>query len=378
MKKALAILLTLAMLFTVVSANVFAAENLPTIEIVSQEVEEDAGTATIAVKLTNFTTVAGMDLIVVSDSENVKFTAVKTSDLIQEGDYKVADDGSNVHIVDLTGDVVDATIELVVVVTGPAKITATAQLAKDGKTLLDAETEFDIVDGEITIAETETIIPGEVKDEDIAGAEGGEVTITANEGYFIPYGSVYTKNANGSYNYFQKEDNGTFVVKEAVQYNMFEIPKSGFRTFGISDAALKSGTEAIMFGNYSNALNTASEHGTLLFAGQWTEYLEYYKAKGFTAEELIGLIYERYNSVAAAATEDFDAVTMWANNRTISIDVYKKVQTNWMWKDTQNGVLEYALRVSQMGNEEYTAVAYRVVEDAVTFSDKIKSVDYKG
>ncbi len=376
MKKALAILLTLAMLFTVVSANVFAAENLPTIEIVSQEVEEDAGTATIAVKLTNFTTVAGMDLIVVSDSENVKFTAVKTSDLIQEGDYKVADDGSNVHIVDLTGDVVDATIELVVVVTGPAKITATAQLAKDGKTLLDAETEFDIVDGEITIAETETIIPGEVKDEDIAGAEGGEVTITANEGYFIPYGSVYTKNANGSYNYFQKEDNGTFVVKEAVQYNMFEIPKSGFRTFGISDAALKSGTEAIMFGNYSNALNTASEHGTLLFAGQWTEYLEYYKGKGFTEAELVKAIYDRYNSVNDGT---YDAVTMWANNKTISIDVYKKVQTNWMWKDKTNGILEYALRVSQMNNgDEYTAVAYRVENDAVKFSDKIKSQVYNG
>lgn len=374
MKKALAILLTLAMLFTVVSANVFAAENLPTIEIVSQEVEEDAGTATIAVKLTNFTTVAGMDLIIVSDSENVKFTAVKTSDLIQEGDYKVADDGSNVHIVDLTGDVVDATIELVVAVTGPAKITATAKLAKDGTTLLNAETEFDIVNGEITIAETETVIPGEVKDEDIAGAEGGEVTITANEGYFIPYGSVFTKNANGSYNYFPKENNGTFVVKEAVEYNMFEIPKSGFRTFGISDAALKSGTEAIMFGNYSNALNTASEHGTLLFDGQWAQFVEYYAGKGIKESELIQKIYDRYELVNGNG--DYKCVTMKCNNETVSIDVYKMVQTNWMWR--QGDVLEYALRVSYMTpNHEYAAVAYRIIGEAVQFSDKIKSQVYK-
>ncbi len=373
MKKALAILLTFAMLFTVVSANVFAAENLPTIEIVSQEVEEDAGTATIAVKLTNFTTVAGMDLVIVTDGDNVKFTAVKTSDLIQDGDFKV--EPNKVRIVDLTDGVSDATIEIVAEVKGAADITATAKLAADGKTLLKAKTEFDIVDGKITIAETETEIPGEVTEDQITGAENGKVTISANEGYFIPYGSVYTKNANGSYNYFQKEDNGTFIVEEAVKYNMFEIPKSGFRTFGISDAALKSGTPAIMFGNYSKALKTASEHGTLLFAGQWTEYLEYYKGKGFTEAELVKAIYDKYNSVNDGT---YDAVKMWANNKTISINVYKKVQTNWMWKDATNGILEYALRVSQMNNEEYTAVAYRVVGDAVTFSDKIKTVDYNG
>lgn len=363
MKKALALLLSFAMLFTVLTVNVFAAEGLPTISISGiQDVEK--GDVTVNVNIDNFNnSVAGMDLVVKAADTGIVFNSISNASGIDlaTDDYKLT--ASELHVVDLTTNVDDAVISIAATVTADTTITVEADLAKDGISLY-AESEVDISETNLVTIK-EVILSGTVKDEDLTD---GAVTIDGNiaDNYFIPYGCVYIKNQDGTYTYIDKENDATFSVEKAgVQWAKIEAPANGFGTFGISEA-INTATPAIQFGTYSEKV--AAEHGTLIIAGDWSALVEAQKS---TMNE--AAIVERLNTLYKdnIGTNDFVEVTFGVEK---SVRVYKVAQYNYMWNN--GSVLEYAVRVNSLvSGDDYAAVGY--YDDGAThFSEKIISKNY--
>lgn len=358
MKKALALLLSFAMLFTVLTVNVFAATT-PTIAITDVTVAADED-ATITLKLSDFSEVKGMDLTVTATA-GIKFTAVD-SELVAEGNYTLAD--QKLHIVDLT-DVTTATIVITAEVTADGTVSVTADLAKSGTALFEA--------GEVSIDSEGTVT---IKSVETSGTATGTVETPTtlkneDEGYFIPYGAVYVKNGDGSYTYVKKNSDGGFTITEDVKWNKFEIPAGGFGTFAYSTSLNAVTTSAVQFATYSNKLGTASEHGTMLIAGDWAEFKEKYPTR--TEAELIAQLSKVYDN--NIGTNDYVNVTF--NSKAHAIEVRKVKQTNYMWQDKNNGILEYALRVNGLeANDDYVAVGYYISNSAETLSATIKEYTY--
>ena len=101
MKKTLALLICLAMLFTALSVNVFAAETNAKVTVVADATQNNK--ANFAVKLTGFNSLKGVDLKITGTGltfeENVTATGLDTN-LQKDVNYKVS--GNQIHIVELT------------------------------------------------------------------------------------------------------------------------------------------------------------------------------------------------------------------------------------------------------------------------------------
>ncbi len=362
MKKVLAIILSIAMLFGVLAINTFA-ETTPTITIDCGEAVKVGETTTINVNLTNFSGVKGIDLTVTA-GEGIVFTDVTSAEIAldRETNINCKLEDQTFHIVDLT-NVDTATIAITATVNADAKVTAVAQLAKDSKVLY-ASNEFSIVDGNVVVKTVE--MKGTV-----SGSEEAPVEFkNEDEGYFIPYGSVYVKNEDGSFTYVKKNEYGIFNITESgVNWDKFEIPADGFGTFALSDTLNAMTTPAVQFATYSNKYATATKHGTMIIAGDWTEFKAKYSTK--TEAELIAKISEVYD----ANIGDNDYVNLTFNSKVNAIRIKKINQKNFMWKN--DSVLEYALRVNGLNaNDDYAAVGYYVADDKINFSDTVMSYTY--
>lgn len=357
MKKLTASIVAGALMISAMGINAFAAEATPKITVFGTESSpvKAGAEVNIDVRLSNFDTVKGMDIILKGD-DKVTLTDINTDGYKKGENYTVK--GNEIHIVDLNRE---KTVNLKVKAkaTGEGKITVeTAKLAKSG-TALFGENEVRKFAGTIKVA-TEATKTAE------------KTTLKARGGYFIPYGSVYEYNSEtGAYDWYTKAEDGTFKdVPAGTPYQEFENPsENGLTTFGSSTGVDEGNPQ---FGTY--ALNVAGKTcGTMSIIGDWNGFVDYYRNNyGRTVAELVESVSAYYEAnITTGYTHVILKWTDGTNENTLKI--YKKNQLNWMWKDGTN--LQYALRVNGLKeNETCTAVGYAVgAEGSVTFSKTVKT-----
>ena len=379
MKKTLALLLCLAMLFTALSVNVFAVEN-PSVTIVTNSVSADGDTS-FAIKLTGFESLKGLDMTVTAtgDIKMLSASALNFKDFdsdeiikIAEGtDYVISKDGHTLDIVGLQKDVKGDIITVAAKVTGTATIAVTAcDLAKSGSELYTAVTAATIAPVSIApyVKPVSVTVPAIPVGQQTVKIEQS----AAGEGYFIPYGSVYTVK-DGVYNYKSKDEYGKFDVTADTIVQAFKLPEDGFATFGVSDSAVEE-EDAKQFGNITTSYTKDKKYGTLVFIGQWEAFKDYnLSQKGYSEKVLVEKLYAAYN----AANPDGKYTFVSFKSGDAVIRVYDVAQKNWMWKNETDGILEYAVRVyGLVDGSEYAAVAYNIDGETVNFANGVKSVSY--
>lgn len=356
MKKTLALLLCLAMLFTALSVNVFAAAT-PSVTVVTHEATA-SGETEFAINLAGFDSLKGFDLVVTAD-EGVEFKSAAAKGVTLEAgkNYVISEDKHELHIVELSkdvaGDIITVTADVVAADAHTIKVTA-CDLAKSG-TELYATTEYTITNGEVA----PYVAPKTEEKNEYVAPEAG---------YFIPYGSVYTGTPDAPA-YVEKNEDGTFAITGATNVTTFKIPEGGFGTFGISDSTVAA-KPAKQFGNVATNYNAAKNYGSLVIVGEWEAFKSYYLSnKAYSDATLIEKIYAAYN----IAIEDNDYVVFEAGDARIK--VYNVAQKNYMWKSAT--ALEYAVRVFGLEDgAEYAVVAYNADDAGVEFAKEIKAVKY--
>ena len=246
------------------------------------------------------------------------------------------------------------------------KINLTGKYADSGKTFLDVDAP----------AAGTFEIKREVAEEDKPKAENvaadAPIAITPSAGTFIPQGAVYVKDGN-TYTFAKKESDGTFTAptEGAYTYQSYTIPTNGITTFGASDDTTYP--NRLRFGNYTKINSNSIENGTLVFVGEWLTLKNYYIKKGYTVEQFVNAIYK---DVTAKLAANKNATHVFCDIGGKKTEVYRFVQKNYMWKSTDNSVLEYTIRLQGIQPDTtYAAVAYSIANDkTVTISQDVKSV----
>lgn len=378
MKKISALILCFAMLFTVLSVNVFAAESTGNVSVVTNTTKN--GSADFAVKLSGFQSLKGIDITVTGTG--LKFGGTVTgsglkNEFTKNKNYTV--NGNVIKVVDLTASVtgeiiIKGTANLNEGVTAP-KINVTAcKLAKSDKELYNENSEYTFDDEKLLaseIIETTVTVP----------SDNSTITQTdAGEGYFIPYGSVSYKDDQGKLQYVNKTTAGNFDnVPVSAKVLKFPKPDNGITTFGISNSDVEE-KPARQFGTYVNNYDSVNKkYGSLVLVGDWDAFVTAYQTKHENAyvSEILARLYDVYD--ANIPGNDFVTATVNDKGVKTSVRMYKVAQTNYMWKDDANNILEYAVRVYGLNNNEtYTAVAYNSNTDGKSpvFSAAIKSDKY--
>ncbi len=381
MKKILAIILSIAMLFGVLAINT-SAEELPTVTLVTNEGSPvKAGDTTyFTVKFENYDSIKAFDVTITVPKAitigEITATGLEANGAHKDTNYTIKD--NVVRFVDLTttnnqpkitfaATVADGTTESPV-------ITVSGEYATSGTSKADfvdgAEGTFeikkDVVSETVEIPENETSVTIEQPK-----AEAGQEKPTK----FIPYGSVYKK-VDGKYVFAAKDkETGSFAVtEEGYEVKSFDIPENGITTYGISENTADS--SVIRFGNYTNTYNSNAEYGTLVFEGNWVALKNYYIQKGYTVAQLVKAICEKYDdTLAKVQGAEYIYYKVPTDEGTATVNVYRFKQKNHMWMSSDGTVLEYALRVSGLTESEtYTGVAYSKLDSKITVSEKVQSV----
>lgn len=373
MKKTLAIILTLVMIFGVVAFNTSAEEatTTPTVSIITNKgsAVEVADTTYVTVKFENFDSIKGVDVDITAD-ETITLGDVEAYGFKGNEDkgvnYKTT--ANTIRFVDLTlGDNARITFEATVYGETPEtdpEINVKGTYALNGKELFDetlpAKGSFEI---KRVIAPT-----------DVQGAtQENPKTITPANKKFIPQGSVYKKISENEYVFADKNTNGEFIItEEGYQYDSFDIPDNKITTFGASNDLIDS--KALRFGSYSEHYKSGVEHGTMIFEGAWLALKNYYIQKGYTVQKIIPAVYK---NVLATLDKPENAgktfVTYNVNGQTVNVYIFE--QRNYMWKNDTDGILEYTLRLNgTTSGLTYTAAAFAIEGETVTFTENVKSV----
>ena len=379
MKKTLALLLCLAMLFTALTVNVFADEK-QTVTIETSSVSEK-GETSFAIKLAGYTSLKGYDLVIKAGTGLNLLSAsalnAKT-DLNKDVNYKI--ENNELHIVELTkvdgDDIITVNAKFAENQTAAVKVEVIkCDLAKSGSELYKAVTADKIAPVSIApyvkpveeIIKEKTVISQPVKDEE------------SDVKYFIPYGAVYTGDDNNP-TYVPKNENGDFAVDVVgTVVKTFKVPEGGFGTFGVSDAKV-SDFAAKQFGNVETNYDETKSYGTLVMAGEWADFKDWYLSKkGYSDAVLVQKIYNAFETanpvVDVDGKREYEFITFKAGDAIIK--VYNVAQKNYMWKSGKT--FEYAVRLyGLVGGTEYATVAYNTNGTTAKFAQEIKSIDYQG
>ena len=364
MKKVLAIILSIAMLFGVLAMNTFAATTTPKVTVDSTNVLAGEN-QTFTITLSDFSEVAGMDIDIVADANaNLKSVAADNDlKLVENTNYTVSTDKKTIKIVELMPKKETITLTVTADFSAAAKITVTGELAEDGKTLFAP-----------VVNETGSITIKATASDKVEIAEGEESkTLTASsDKYFIPYGSVYSGD-DANANHIEKNTDGSFTLTAGTSYTytQFLKPASGIMTFGVSDTTVKD-SKAVQFGTYCDA--TTTDRGTLVIAGDVTQLIQQFNGKlsnAALAKKLLE-IYNTYN-----AEGDYTNVKMKFNSGANEVRVYKVAQTKYYWANNEDTsaatVIEYAVRAYNVtDDEDYAAIGYFTKDGTTTFADTIK------
>lgn len=343
MKKLLAVLLAVVMLFSVCAFSTSAeGESTPKVKIVTNEgssIVVDKETY-FTVRFDNFTTIKGMDVdVTVTNASGLKLEKSTgfTFNLVENGNYK--SDDTSLKLVDLTGQKDGKLVFKVTPNAVGTEITVKGEYAKSGTELVDVEgatAKLDVVDN--------------LKPEETTTNDAATGLAQPDDGTFIPYGSVV--DADGE---FAKKDpiTGAFALDASKKYTYSTFTKpsadAGLITYGVSNE--KNAPSNIRFGTYSVQADTY-EHGTLIFEGNWEALRDYYITKGYTVQEFVKAIY--VNARGKINGYDYVSYNISASEK---INVYIVPQTKVMWKSDDGKTLEYAVRVNN-ADGTYTGIAY--------------------
>ncbi len=380
MKKLLAIILSITMLFSVLAINAFA-DDVPKVTLITNEgspVAEGVHTY-LTVRFDNFSSIKGMDIVITADGATLGEVDVTNLPELTDGDNFTevnTDTTHEIRIVDLTAF---SSGKLTFEVTAPkesALITVEGKYADSGTTLFSITTEA----GNLEVKKEVVSVPVVVPDNTEANEEGlyelpvsNFVADTAKQ--FVPYGSVY-KEVGDEIIFAKKDTDGNFIADSTYSVNSFDIPENGITTFGVSENTTDS--NAIRFGNYSQYETEPEFHGTMVFEGDWLALKNYYIKNGYSVQEFIQKIYENFDETLEKNTNKTFVYynVPDENGVTTRVNVYKFKQKNHMWQGTNGDkdVLEYALRLTGVKDgETYTAVAYSELSDVPTISANVKS-----
>lgn len=405
MKRILAVILTIVMLLGVVMMNTNAATHttntaLPTATLVTNdgspldiggEVTQDGSEFIFTLRFDNFITIQGIDVEIMvktvsatadTDSNTTQdvITSVETFNLpsacygVTEFDENYVFLGGHkegIRFVDIN---ITSKSRVVLGVNSPsstASVTVKGTYADTGETLFKIETKA---------KDYEIFEPVKEIEIDTSGSP------TAKDGYFIPYGGVYTEMENEA-TFADKKADGTFAdVQSGYKYIQFKLPKeirddkqeivNQLTAFG---AATEIEGDAWKFGSYSTydditaeKTETEVQHGTMVFEGDWLALKKYYIHQGNTVQQFVKAIYEDMTKAELNKQLNINEVDNPDNNgyhvtyKFTDIDtgdekkvnVYKYPRKHYIWRDN-NGQLEYAIRLHGVRKEyTYTSVAY--------------------
>lgn len=286
MKKLTASIIAGALMISMMGINAFAdgAGTQPSIKVYGKAVPTSDATE-FTVKLTDFAAVKGMKLEIASGA-GLKLTGV-SGDIVEAGNYKVTD--NKITIVDVT-NVTTANITVAAKVStdivDSAEITVKADLAQNGKSLY-AEGTYDLVNGKVAVKTAKAA-------QKVVNAEN----LKEDSGYFIPFGSLGYTDSEGVFRAIPKSStDGSFSKSDfpadlgSLSYNKYKLPANGIMTFGQGESKKVNGYQ---FGTYALE-NAGTKFGTMCIAGQWTEFVEYFKNnKNMTEGEMLSAIDDIY------------------------------------------------------------------------------------
>ena len=412
MKRILAVILTIVMLLGVVVINTSAdtTDLPPTVTLVTTEgspldvegkVAQDGSTFIFTVRFDYFILIRGIDITI--DAGDGEITNVETFNLpsaclgIEEFDenYIYSRGKSAIRFVDLN---ITSKSRIVLTVKSPSEnqtVTVTGKYADTGETLVPITTnpqDYEIM---------EYIAP-----QDVTGNELTQADVL--DGYFIPYGGVYTEIEDEA-TFTAKEADGSFKnIKSGSKCLAFRLPKENIRdknndvisqlvSFG---AASQIEGDAWKFGSYTTyddftkADGAKNKHGTMVFEGDWLSLKYYYVHQGNTVQQFVKAIYEQMTKLEMNDNLDINevdnpetqyhvsyTVPKWDEpSETTTIHVYKFPRHKYIWRDDTDGegAMEYAIRLHNMAKGTYTSVAYCLEDgklpEEVQISHHVKSI----
>ncbi len=156
MKKTLAVILSIVMLFGVLSVNIFADTAQPTVSVVTNQGSplKEGDTTHFTVRLDNFSSIKGIDITISSQDNSLVFTDVTCPSItLKKGEnYKFSNDNKVLRILDLTNfETLKFTVDTTVLAESKV-ITVRGDYAKDGKNLFN-------IAAQTGVLETVTKIP---------------------------------------------------------------------------------------------------------------------------------------------------------------------------------------------------------------------------
>lgn len=367
-KKISAIILAGALLASAVGMNAFAdsTSTKPTITVFGNESSpaKPGETVELNVRLSDFSTIKGMDLILTLDGTAVAVNDVSgkigTTDLVKDTNYTT--NGGTIHIVELNAGnkVVNFKVNATVntsAAAGKYEVTLTkSELATSGTDMIKDENSINSNLGKVVVGTTSS-----------TATETGNKT--ADAGYFIPFGSVYKNDE-----YVSKNSDGSFDIEADTTYQQFKLPDSAknLTTFGGSKP-LKA-DNAVQFGTYAQKISGKS-FGTLIIKGDWKTFLNYYVTeKGYSANGLLSKIYTGYTNAMKNAAQNITNVSFTTANGT-KINVFNVPQTKYMWENEGKTIREFAARMTGISSETiYSGVGYSYTDSASpVFSTEINT-----
>lgn len=372
MKKILAIILSIVMLFGVLTINTFAADTTPKVTLITNEgspVQPNDPTY-LTLKFDNFSSIKGMDITITAEGATLGApTSVGTNfpTLEENTNYTVTNTETKheIRIVDLAPFTSGRIIFPVTAPEASAQITVEGKYADSGKTLFNITTEpgtFEVY------AEPEKVT--------VEFDQSGSATVTqetAGANKFIPQGAVY-KIVDGKYTYAQKDEEGNFDITSDYTVNSFDLPSKeiGVTTFGASDFG--QDTTTVRFGSYSLKNDGNTTHGTMVFEGDWLELKNLYIKNGYSVHEIVKMFYEDFDRTLENKETKFVTYTLYGK----TINVYKFEQSRYIWKSEADKILEYGLQLTNVKeNTNYTAVAFSYETNNkanATVSAEVKSI----
>ena len=414
MKKILAIILTVAMLLGVVvfnsSADTIQQDTaLPSATLVTNEgspldlngdVTQNGSKFIFTLRFDYFIPIRGIDVTIdageatITNVESFNLPTAVLGDTEFDENYVYKRDNHAIRFVDIN---ITGKSRIVCSVDSPnatAIVKVEGKYADTGETLFKIQTKsqnYEMLEENKEINSTSDVLnqPNE------------------NEGYFIPYGAVYTGSGN-NITFAEKSTNGSFADVNNYNYLKFKLPKevkdmennviNKLTPFGAAkqldpkpvtdNPALTNSAGSWRFGSYStydDLTDTETEtgvtnmhHGTMMFVGDWLSLKEYYIKQGNSVQQFVKAIYEEMTNLENNKQLDINEVDKFTThhvsyrvpNRKYSeatketeeqyvwIDVYKYPRKHYIWRDFE-GKLEYAIRLHNMQPDRtYTAVAY--------------------
>lgn len=373
-----------------------AAATTPTITLRGNEatpaVAADGETVTLSLKASGFNVVAGADLeLTLGTGISLRVANVKISnEEIDNNKYKV--NGNTLRIIDvfnMTGAKQFTSLDLDITVNvGASDNIGRYDFSCTKAQLVYTDNKSKAIDVAVDSAK---LVVGKKTETVTFNTENKNFDTTTS---FLPYGILKSgdeyvvKNADGSFNV-----NGEQIITR------FITPIDGaVTTFGASKIEEKT---AIQFGSYVDSIaNDATEFGTLVIApydvptdndnysgcekGSFDGVVEYYKNKSpetyTTTDDVLAHLVELL--VNKGKNDGKFHALKYDRSKVIFLSVVK--QKNYMWKNTNNTKLQYAVQYSGLNEKQivtdYTAIGYyRVGNNAAdyNFSTEIKTAQYE-